>query len=180
MQSQAERYTPRTPDMFSGTDRGAFISADEKYRYRLWRTWDFSKPKVMFVMLNPSTADADEDDPTIRRCIGFAQDWGYGGLLVGNLFAFRATNAWKIRLEADPVGPENDEHLLAMALEAGRIVCAWGGHGPYLHQDRHVCELLKAQGYALYCLGINRVNGDPKHPLYLRKDTKLRRLRSCA
>lgn len=95
-------------------DKGAIISGCGKYRYSLWRTWDKKLPKVMFIMLNPSTADAYEDDPTIRRCINFAKSWGYGGIVVGNLFAYRATNPKKLILIDDPSGSANHHYLTHM------------------------------------------------------------------
>lgn len=97
---------------------GAHLSACGAYRYALRRTWDPARPAALFVGLNPSTADAERDDPTTRRCVRFARDWGFGGLLVGNLFAYRATRPRDLRAAAEPVGPENDWWLAALAREA--------------------------------------------------------------
>lgn len=108
--------------------RGAKLSDDRLYRYGLWRKWD-DRPKVMFIGLNPSTADEVEDDPTIRRCIGFANSWGYGGIVVANLFGFRATDPTALQKATDPIGPENDEWLYRLADEAALVVGAWGNGG---------------------------------------------------
>lgn len=88
-------------------EKTAIISEDEKYRYQLSRCWDETKPRILFIMLNPSTADANIDDPTIRRVISFAKSWGYGGVYVGNLFAFRSTDPKGLKQIADPVGENN-------------------------------------------------------------------------
>jgi hypothetical protein len=143
-------------------NRGALISADGDYRYRLWRTWDDEKPTVAFIMLNPSTADATTDDPTIRRCIGYAEDWGYGTLVVGNLFALRSTDPGELSDHSDPVGPDNDEHLLAICDEAKQIIAAWGTHGSLRDRGRTVAHLLDADLYALD----TTQDGQPTHPLY--------------
>ncbi len=109
--TQSEGKTMIDSSLIEGDRNGAVLSADGVYRYRLWRTWDASKPTLAFLMLNPSTADATEDDPTIRRCLGFAKEWGYGSLVVVNLFALRSPNPDALRENDDPVGPENGEHL---------------------------------------------------------------------
>ena len=142
------------------------------YRYRLSRTWAVERPIVGFVMLNPSTADAVVDDPTIRRCIGFARRWGYGGIVVVNLFAYRATVPRILRTVPDPVGPENDAHLLRAQSECERLVLAWGVHGKQGGRDRTVLELLDGGG-PLDCLGVTR-EGHPRHPLFLPRDVRPR------
>jgi hypothetical protein len=113
-------------DVDSGT--GAVLSPDRVYRYALWRVWDASKPIVLFVGFNPSTADEHVDDPTIRRCIGFAKSWGYGGLVMANVYAYRATDPREvIALERDvAVGPNNDETLRTLAEDCDLVVAAWG------------------------------------------------------
>jgi hypothetical protein len=143
-------------------NHGAVISADGDYRYRLWRTWDDEKPAVAFIMLNPSTADATTDDPTTRRCIGYAEDWGYGRLVVGNLFAFRSTDPRQLEDHSAAVGPDNDEHLLAIRDEAEKIIVAWGTHGSLRDRDHRVAHLLDADLYALD----TTQDGQPAHPLY--------------
>src|SRR5258708_39445492 len=110
----------------------ADLSPDRLYRYTLRRTWDSTLPQILFIGLNPSTADAQRDDPTLRRCIGFARRWGYGQLVVGNLFAFRATRPTELRSCADPIGTDNDSWLQTLAASAGCVVVAWGTHGQYM------------------------------------------------
>lgn len=122
----------------------------------------------MFVMLNPSVADAHQDDPTIRRCMGFARGWGYGALVVGNLFAFRSRSPTVLKRCAAPIGPENDCWLTALASEAGTLVAAWGNHGQLLGRCQHVRALLPC----LMCLGLTR-RGEPRHPLYVPMSTTL-------
>lgn len=95
----------------------ATLSEDRKYRYTLTRIWDETKPKVMFIGLNPSTADETKDDPTIIRCINFAKSWGYGGLEMTNLFAFRATNPKVMKNEKEPIGKDNDTWLKKLATD---------------------------------------------------------------
>jgi hypothetical protein len=147
---------------------GAVFSPDRVYRYTLTRTWD-SGPTVAFIGLNPSTADETVDDPTIRRCIGFAKRWGYGTLVMLNLFAFRATDPRVMRAAGDPIGPENNAYIQAVAAEAGDVVAAWGVHGSYLGRDRAVRDLLFWRPSAL---GLTK-DGHPRHPLYVRADATL-------
>jgi hypothetical protein len=147
---------------------GATFDARGRYRWRLWRTLGASPDRVLFVMLNPSTADADRDDPTIRRCIGFARAWGFGRLDVVNLFAFRTALPGRLRGSRDPVGPDNDRHIARAARDADAIVAAWGVHGALLRRDRAVLDLLADR--PLLCLGRTRA-GHPRHPLYLRAAT---------
>ena len=124
----------------------------------------------MFVGLNPSTADENEDDPTVRRCIGFGRKWKYGGLILVNLFAYRATDPVGLLDADDPIGPANDKYILASARATGLIVVAWGTRGAVLDRDQHVLSLLPGA----HCLGITK-EGRPKHPLYLAGNTRLRR-----
>ncbi len=142
----------------------AKLSKCRRYRYALWRTWDESKPYVMFIGLNPSTADESEDDPTIRRCTNYARDWGYGGLCMVNLFSFRATEPSDMMAAEDPVGPENDTWLQQLAKDAGVIVAAWGNNGCYLGRSHEIACMFPN----LKCLKINK-SGEPAHPLYLRR-----------
>lgn len=139
----------------------AFDGARE-YRYRLWRTWNAEKPTVAFVMLNPSTADERENDPTIRRCVGYADDWGYGTLEVVNLFALRATDPSALRDHGDPVGDANDEYLRRVCDAAAFVVAAWGGKGSIRDRGREVARILDAD---LHALDTTR-DGHPVHPLY--------------
>lgn len=151
------------PDLQSGEKR--------KYRYKLWRTWDAAKPAVAFIMLNPSTADETADDPTIRRCIGYARKWGYGTLLVGNLFGVRTPDPAKIGDYFDPVGPENDEYLTEIASDAEKVVAAWGTNGSFFDRDKEVIDLLDAELHALD----TTKDGHPCHPLYQPADLDLER-----
>ena len=145
------------------TSKTAEISPCGQYRYRLGRQWDKRLPVCLWVMLNPSTADASIDDRTIKRCVDYSVRWGHGGILVGNLFGWRATNRHELRQVEDPVGPENDRHLRAMLAEAGLVVCAWGTDGSYRGRDTEVMEMLNGRGHALVVLR----GGNPGHPLYL-------------
>lgn len=151
----------------------AVLSPCGGYRYRLGRVWDPGGPAVTFVLLNPSTADAGADDPTCRRCLGFARAWGAGSLAIVNLFAARATDPAALRLLADPEGPENDRHLLEAAAGPGLLVCGWGTGGALLGRGPRVAARLVAAGAALWCLGETR-DGHPRHPLYLAAGTPRR------
>lgn len=144
--------------------KDAIVSDNQLYRYQLSRVWDSSLPMVMFICLNPSTADHNDDDPTILKCIKYAQDWGYGGLLMGNLFAYRATEPLDMKRADDPIGPLNNHHLKLMSQQVDKIVCGWGNHGVYLSRDEEV----KSMFDNLYALRINKT-GSPAHPLYLKK-----------
>lgn len=148
--------------------RSARISADGLYRYRLTRAWGDGEIAV-FVMLNPSTADAAIDDPTIRRCIGFAKTWGMAGIEVVNLYAYRATNPAELWGADDPVGPDNDEFLTTAAFaRPGPLVAAWGVNA----KPPRVMEVLSLPGFdRLQCLGTTK-DGYPRHPLYVRGDTR--------
>lgn len=145
----------------------AVLSDDGTYRYRLTRIWEEGVHRVTFVMLNPSTADANVDDPTIRRCIGFARSWGYGGLNVVNLYALRATDPRDLWRHRDPVGPKND-YWLGLALKhSSRVVAAWGAHAK---ADR-VARFWELAGDArVDALRVTQ-SGAPGHPLYIPADT---------
>ena len=145
-------------------DRSAYFSPCKQYRYALWRMWGGITGYAMFVGLNPSTADATTDDRTVRRCIGFARAWGYSGLCMTNLFAFRATDPRIMQAEADPIGPDTDAWLCDTASQASLVVAAWGVHGVHRGRDRAVLRLL--EGYPLMCLGLTR-DGNPRHPLFM-------------
>jgi hypothetical protein len=149
----------------------AFLSDCQKYRYSLTRIWDDSKPRVLFIMLNPSTADAERDDPTIRRCIGFAKDWGYGGLYVVNLFALRATNPKELLTAPFVVGVENEKWIRRMSSLAHLVVCAWGNSSIVSKLQKrldHTWKPLSWINKPLHYLELSN-DGTPKHPLYLPK-----------
>lgn len=150
----------------------AIYSPCRRYRYELTRRWGSGGPCV-FLMLNPSTATEFENDPTVRRAIGFAQAWGFGALTVLNLFALRSTDPAALRKVEDPVGPDNDETIRRVAAGAGALICAWGVHGRLFGRDRAVGELLAdvERRPPLECLG-STLGGEPKHPLYLRNDAR--------
>ncbi|AGY59282.1 DUF1643 domain-containing protein [Gloeobacter kilaueensis] len=143
---------------------GAVFDASGAYRYRLWRRWDQERPLLVFVLLNPSTADAHRDDPTLRRCLAFARTWGYGALEVLNLFAWRSSDPRGLTCTPDPVGPDNDLYLLAACQPQRPVILAWGNWGSLQNRNRSVLNLIA--GSRLYCLGRTR-SGQPRHPLYL-------------
>lgn len=149
-------------------ERSADLSPCGTYRYTLERWWDREKPAAVFVMLNPSTADAEQDDATIRRCVGFAQRWELGGLVVVNLFALRSTDPAALLTHADPVGPGNDAAIVAAAARSPVIVAAWGAHKSIRgNRDAYVRELVERDGTRqLVCLGKTK-DGHPRHPVRL-------------
>lgn len=145
-------------------EKAAEFSDCRTYRYVLSRIWDRSERSVTFIGLNPSTADETEDDPTIRRCIGFAKAWGYGGLIMANLFAYRATFPSDMKAAPDPIGSGNDSWLRHLA-DNSLVIAAWGNHGSYMNRAADVRRMLSE----LYCLKLNG-SGEPAHPLYLKAD----------
>lgn len=152
-------------DLFGGMQRSADFSPCRTWRYSLIRVWDETLPLVVFVLLNPSTADEHHDDPTNRRGIKYAAYWEYGSVVFVNLFAIRSPDPKKIKEVSDPVGPDNDAHILRWAEKADRIVCAWGPPGEYMGRDEHVLRLLAE--YELNYLALTK-DGHPNHPLYLK------------
>lgn len=149
----------------------AVFSKDRRYRYALTRDWSVTRNAPVFVVigLNPSTADETQDDPTIRRCIGFAKREGFQRLLMLNLFAFRATDPKTMMQAEDPIGPRNDAMLMSACAEYNFVVAAWGTKGGYRGRDADVCIMLDQR---IYCLG--RTKGQyPRHPLYLPNDAQL-------
>lgn len=169
---------PNTPPGFNRLfDRGAAtISGCARYRYDLIRTWG-EGPKVLWIMLNPSTADADLDDPTIRRCIGFSKSWGYAGLTVVNLYALRATDPKVLLDAADPIGPDNAA-VIKFHLESGAHDVAVAAWGAWWRSQRHRPPRLNVEMFAerayvpMRCLGKTKA-GDPRHPLYVKADALL-------
>lgn len=150
--------------------KSAIISDCNQYRYLLSRVWDESKPLIMFMMLNPSTADADIDDPTIRRCIGFAKSWDYGGIYVGNLFAFRATIPKDLILQIDPIGKHNIFYLKTMEAKCEGVVYSWG-NSPIVRRLQKLFPnydpLYTYRPSVKYYIELSK-DGTPKHPLYLK------------
>lgn len=186
---------PKTVELASDAERGShcgcsdllpvrrtILSACRQYRYTLWREWktqtDLLNPPTsrsgrwpdhsyaMFIGLNPSTADETKDDPTIRKCVGFAKRWGFAGLCMTNLFAWRATKPEDMKRAENPSGEDNQHHILQCASTARIIIAAWGKNGSYRNQDLTVMQWLGSIGTKLHCL---RTNGDgsPEHPLYV-------------
>ena len=159
------------PNLFELSD--ACISPCGLYRYSLSRAWDFdlTKPRVGWIMLNPSTADAEVNDPTIRRCMEFSRTWGFHGIAVRNLFAVRTYSPIEMKNHADPIGNENDKAILDLIGACPLIVAAWGTHGGYKQRDNHVVRIVRETGAKLHCLGTTK-EGFPKHPLYVKGDVK--------
>lgn len=148
------------------TQSGATYSDCESYRYTLWRKWGVG-PWINFLMLNPSTATERANDPTVERVERRARNDGYAGLIVTNLFAYRATDPRDMRAQPDPIGPDNDEAILASAGQSAVVVCAWGQHGKYRGRAGQVLELLRAEhGAKLRALKVSG-DGTPWHPLYV-------------
>lgn len=183
-------------------NKGAIISACGNYRYRLWREWrlhprpaqwrmwtdDDGAPVLdgagqqlgeplscVFVMLNPSTADGDQDDPTIRRCVAYAKAWGYDRMEVVNLFAWRSTEPRTVLSmtgeKTDPVGPDNRLHVRRAIGDAGIVVCAWGAHGGHIDQDETMLGWIEEDGGEPHALRVTK-DGFPAHPLYLPSDLR--------
>lgn len=153
-------------------ERDAVISDCTLYRYLLRRTWDHTKPRVLFVMLNPSTADAQIDDPTIRSCIRLSKGLGYGSFEVVNLFGLRATDPAELARAVDPVGPRNDLTIETAIGRCDLAICAWGAHPMALQRANSVRALLRSRRPAVFCLGKTK-SGAPKHPLYIKSGTAL-------
>ena len=157
----------------------ADFSSCGNYRYALRRQWMLGKGSVLWVLLNPSTATAELDDPTIRRCIGFAQGWGYQGMTLANVFALRSTNPKALRTHPYPEGPNNQEWLSRLSSEGhDLVIAAWGHHGAYLESGNRATLILNRQADVM-CLGTTD-NEQPRHPLYLAKTTPLTMFRRRA
>jgi hypothetical protein len=163
--------TPSHRSDSDGLVRLATFSNDRAYRYRLERWWDPTLRPAMFVGLNPSTANETEDDPTIRRCIRFAREWGLGGLVMLNLFALVSTDPSSLARAADPVGEANDMYLHAHARDAGVVIAAWGAFPEAHGRAAAVVEAELLGEYAV--LGLTQ-QGHPRHPLYMRADCRPR------
>lgn len=155
-------------------ERDAVISPCGKYRYALKRGWKEGKDVCVFLMLNPSTADALKDDATIRRCIGFAHRWGYQILHVVNIFALRSTDPKLLYRTPDPVGPDNDKWILELTQAATCVVAAWGAHGSHMGRANEVLKMLKGAtpSVNVWALGLTK-DLHPRHPLYAPNDSQL-------
>lgn len=151
--------------------RSAIYSPDGVYRYVLRIIWNPDIPPVAVIGLNPSTATEQQDDPTVRRCIRFAEEWGHGGLIMLNLFALRSTDPRWLISARDPIGPANAAFLEYQTLFADRVIAAWGAHVDRIpEQAERARQSLARTGRELECLGLTAA-GHPRHPLYLRADT---------
>lgn len=139
------------------------------YRYLLWRVWNPDLPRLLWILLNPSTADESSDDPTLRRVHGFSQSFGYGGLEVVNLFALRSPDPRALAQIVDPVGPENDRYIREAVARATKIIAAWGNYRMLNGRDHWILSQIAGP---IFCLGITR-HGNPRHTLYLRGDAVL-------
>lgn len=149
--------------------KDAIIDSSGTYRYMLMRHWGEGKRFVNFILLNPSTADHTEDDPTVRSCISIAQNNGFDGLYITNTFAFRATLPTDLKKSSDPFGPENEKFLKKYNDLCDMTIVAWGNHGSFLGGAEKVLEIF--QDVPLHCLVQNK-SGFPKHPLYVRRNTR--------
>lgn len=148
-------------------EKSAILSTCGTFRYELHRRWDSFLPCAAFIMLNPSTADANVDDPTIRKCIGFAQRLGFGELRVVNLFAYRATDPAALRAADWPVGPDNDWHIeLAVKESSDAVICAWGANARGLSRTDEVLSMISKWSSKPKALSLLS-DGTPAHPLML-------------
>ena len=154
----------------AGADKATF-SPDGDYRYALFRRWGHG-PTICWLMLNPSTASAFADDPTIRRCRNFSQRAGYSGLVVVNLYSLRSTKPGALWTHDNPIGPLGDQFIKTQAAGRANVIAAWGTHGTRNGRGQHVAGLLTDAGVRLHCLGTNS-DGSPKHPLFVHGDTPL-------
>ena len=150
--------------------RTASFSRCGRYRYSLTRIWDESRPGVLLIGLNPSKADAQQDDPTIRRCIGLARSWGFGRFVIVNLFALCSPSPAVLRAVDDPIGPRSNRVIRTKAQLADQVVLMWGNHGRLYGRDQAVLDLLPE--LPLHCIGQTAV-GAPRHLLYARRDAAL-------
>ena len=157
-------------------DSQAFFDKDKIYRYLLYRKWGNSNKKITWIMLNPSTADETVDDPTIRRCIRFAKQFGATELDIVNLFAYRSTNPKNLYHIANPIGKENDTYIIKSLETSFIVILGWGNHGKLLNRSKEVISnLLKPYNDKVFALKILK-NGEPGHPLYIPYSAKLQNI----
>ena len=153
-------------------EKGARFSLDRTHRYVLWRIWNNKLPKVVFIGLNPSTADENEDDATIRRLVGFAELNGYGGFYIVNLFSFRLTKSALLARVPVPSTKQNDNAIKEFINKSNAIVCMWGGRGVLHNRSAEVARWIKEMQRSVLCFGLT-LKHNPKHPLYLPYKTEL-------
>ena len=145
--------------------KSAIFSPCETYRYSLTRVWNDKRKSIIFIGLNPSTADENNDDPTIRKCMHYAYQWDFGGLIMVNLFAFRATHPNDLKKSKLPVGKNNNHFIINSIKESEMTIVAWGNDGQLYGRDKEVLKLISNP----MCLNINKT-GQPAHPLYQKND----------
>ena len=155
-----------TTTLLSQTHSTAIFSDCETYRFRLWRQWEAQKPYLCFVMLNPSTANEEKNDPTVERCEQRARRTGYGGVQIVNLFALRSTDPQMLYVHPEPIGAENNAAILTACQKSGTVIGAWGTHGKWMERGKEIAELLRHHKIDLHALKVN-ADGNPSHPLYL-------------
>lgn len=155
-------------------DAGAVSTQDGKYRYQLWRVWDKSKPRAAIIMLNPSTADAATDDPTIKSCVRLLDALEFGGFNVVNLFAYRATDPKELPRSDRARGALNPRHIEHVCKQSKTVICAWGANVRAREVSKGVLGLIELNHDRAYCFGKNQVGGSPKHPLYIKTGTPLK------
>lgn len=157
-----------TGTLFERVDTGADFCRHRSYRLRLWRIWNAGKPPLAFIMLNPSTADESENDPTVERCERRARSWGYGGLIVGNAYALRSTDPKSLYTHPEPHIPENDAALFEIAFDAGLVILGWGTHCDKVRRgrSREIFDIIESAGKTPHALRLTK-DGAPGHPLYV-------------
>ena len=164
------------PELFTDIEEAVFkdahITRCGKFRYWLVRKWNPGENYICWIMLNPSTTDASKDDPTIKRCITFSKKWGFDGLYVVNLYAYRATDPKELKKAGFPKGEFNDFFVKFIASICKKVVCAWGNHGQYKNRYYEILKLLLPHSVKVYSLGYTKTK-QPKHPLYVCGDTEL-------
>lgn len=171
------RKPPEPPTKPVAMRRAAVISDNGKYRFALGRQWDEARPMITWVMLNPSTADAEQDDPTVRRCVSFSRRWGFGTLAIVNLFALRATDPKEVKraVELDivtAIGPQCDAAIRENTSISSAVVVAWGSPGWAVPRAVQIwLDILAPLPLPKVCLGVTD-NGSPRHPLYVADDTR--------
>lgn len=164
---KTREWASSVPDRDGFLSRGAVFDPTEVFRYVLWRRWAPLGPRVLWLLLNPSTADETEGglDPTLRRCTSFSRRWGFAEMRVSNIFALRSTDPQALYSSPDPVGPHNDATIRAEVAAADLVVVGWGAHGRF--RGRAEAVLAALRGHDVRCLALTK-SGEPGHPLYLR------------
>lgn len=147
--------------------RDAVFDESEKYRYSLYREWDNSLPRILFIMLNPSTANHDTEDHTSRQCLYFSKKFGYGSLEIVNLYAYVSTDPKQLKESDDPIGKKNNAYILEAAKRAKTVVIAWGEKHLMKQRNKEITKLLREYGHQVYCLDVTK-SGHPRHPSRMR------------